>query len=294
MACSVPHTVEEIKAIIQKQIDEAKQKGREPSDQVTLVMILLLSLLLGVLERVLWEYIGRMINLWEGECVILGYSFTWSHKSASKLSKLDRFIISEGLLSVIPSLSAVCLDKHLSDHRPIFMREVVVDYEPTPFCIFHSWFSKPGFDKLVEDSWSNSTFEETNNISLLKKKFQALKASIKRNGNDDLVNERTTLLKEIQVINACSSLDMAQKAKIHWSIKGDENSQYFNGIVNKKRSQLAIRGILVEGDWIDEHAKKEDLERSVTYDEIKRAVWDCGTNKSPGPDGFTFDFIRRY
>ncbi|GKF91144.1 hypothetical protein Tco_0274845, partial [Tanacetum coccineum] len=82
---------------------------------------------------------------------------------------------------------------------------------------------------------------------------------------------------------------------------------------------LAIRGILVEADWIDEPAKvkneflkhfkislvsqmpkiltllqKEDLERSVTYDEIKRAVWDCSTNKSPGPDGFTFDFIRRY
>ncbi|GKD44047.1 RNA-directed DNA polymerase, eukaryota, reverse transcriptase zinc-binding domain protein [Tanacetum coccineum] len=40
--------------------------------------------------------------------------------------------------------------------------------------------------------------------------------------------------------------------------------------------------------------QKEDLERSVTNDKIKRAVWDCGTNKSPGLDGFTFDFIRRY
>nr|GFD49226.1 RNA-directed DNA polymerase, eukaryota, reverse transcriptase zinc-binding domain protein [Tanacetum cinerariifolium] len=38
----------------------------------------------------------------------------------------------------------------------------------------------------------------------------------------------------------------------------------------------------------------EDLKRNVTYDEIKRAVWDCGTNKSPGLDGFTFDFFRRY
>nr|GEW37116.1 RNA-directed DNA polymerase, eukaryota [Tanacetum cinerariifolium] len=37
-----------------------------------------------------------------------------------------------------------------------------------------------------------------------------------------------------------------------------------------------------------------DLECDVTYDEIKRAVWDCGTNKSPGPDGFTFDFILTF
>ena len=55
-------------------------------------------------------------------------------------------------------------------------------------------------------------------------------------GNEDLVNERTALLKELQDIDARSSLDMAQKAKIRWSIEGDENSKYFHGIFNKKRS----------------------------------------------------------
>ncbi|GKC71861.1 RNA-directed DNA polymerase, eukaryota, partial [Tanacetum coccineum] len=126
-----------------------------------------------------------------------------------------------------------------------------------------------------------------------------------------------------------SLLDLIQKAKIRWAIEGDENSKFFHGIINKKRSQLAIRGILVNGDWIDDphmvkhefhshFAKRseapvfdsmsfehpfpnrlisdqiEDLERCVSYEEIKRAVWDCGTNKSPGPDGFTFDFFRKY
>ncbi|GJY24613.1 putative reverse transcriptase domain-containing protein [Tanacetum coccineum] len=37
-----------------------------------------------------------------------------------------------------------------------------------------------------------------------------------------------------------------------------------------------------------------DIERDVTYDEIKNAIWECGTNKSPGPDGFTFEFFRRW
>ncbi|GJT31926.1 RNA-directed DNA polymerase, eukaryota [Tanacetum coccineum] len=31
--------------------------------------------------------------------------------------------------------------------------------------------------------------------------------------------------------------------------------------------------------------QKDDLERNVTLNEIKSAVWDCGTNKSPGSDG---------
>ncbi|GJX94866.1 RNA-directed DNA polymerase, eukaryota, reverse transcriptase zinc-binding domain protein [Tanacetum coccineum] len=36
-----------------------------------------------------------------------------------------------------------------------------------------------------------------------------------------------------------------------------------------------------------------DLESDVTREEIKRAVWDCGIDKSPGLDGFTFGFYRR-
>ncbi|GKB78660.1 RNA-directed DNA polymerase, eukaryota [Tanacetum coccineum] len=96
------------------------------------------------------------------------------------MSKLDRFLISEGLLLKFPSLSAICLDRHLSDHRPIIMREVVTDYGPSPFRVYQSWFHKKGFDKLIKDSWSYSSSNDSNKIILLKKKLhQALKASIK-------------------------------------------------------------------------------------------------------------------
>ncbi|GJZ29232.1 RNA-directed DNA polymerase, eukaryota, reverse transcriptase zinc-binding domain protein [Tanacetum coccineum] len=40
--------------------------------------------------------------------------------------------------------------------------------------------------------------------------------------------------------------------------------------------------------------QKAELERNVTKDKIKRAVWDCGLDESPGLDGFTFGFYRRY
>ena len=38
----------------------------------------------------------------------------------------------------------------------------------------------------------------------------------------------------------------------------------------------------------------EILESEVSLEEVKDAVWDCGSDKSPGPDGFTFGFIKRY
>ncbi|GJZ29233.1 hypothetical protein Tco_0573880 [Tanacetum coccineum] len=37
-----------------------------------------------------------------------------------------------------------------------------------------------------------------------------------------------------------------------------------------------------------------DLEKPVSSDEIRKAVWSCSENKSPGPDGFTFEFFRKY
>nr|GEY01904.1 hypothetical protein [Tanacetum cinerariifolium] len=220
-----------------------------------------------------------------------GYACTWVHKSATKMSRLDRFLISKGLMASFPHLSAICLDKHLSDHRPILMREMNIDYGRTPFRFFHSWFQLDGFDKLVED------------ISILPI--------------------------ELQEITSMDSEEVAQKAKVCWAIEGYENTKYFHIIINNKRLQLAIRGVLVNGDWIvepnavkseflnhfpsqfdrpDTHRiyladefsnrisleQQEDLERNVTIEEIKRAVWDCGTNKSPGPDGFTFEFFQRY
>nr|GEY90879.1 RNA-directed DNA polymerase, eukaryota, reverse transcriptase zinc-binding domain protein [Tanacetum cinerariifolium] len=48
-----------------------------------------------------------------------------------------------------------------------------------------------------------------------------------------------------------NSLEAAQKVKIKWAIEGDENSKYYHGVINKKRNQLSIRSILVEGTWID-------------------------------------------
>ncbi|GJV60076.1 reverse transcriptase domain-containing protein [Tanacetum coccineum] len=36
-----------------------------------------------------------------------------------------------------------------------------------------------------------------------------------------------------------------------------------------------------------------DLETRISTDEIRSAVWGCGVDKSPGPDGFTFDFFQQ-
>ncbi|GJQ92236.1 RNA-directed DNA polymerase, eukaryota [Tanacetum coccineum] len=296
-------------------------------------------------KRELWSYLSIMIDRWKGEVIILGdfnevrtehekfgssfnvhganffnnfisttglidlplggYSYTWSHKSASKMSKLDRFLISKGLLMLFPHLSGLCLDRHLSDHRPIIMYEPVLDYGPTPFRIFHFWFKLEGFDKVVEDTWNSTVIEDTNDQG---------------EGNEEILNQWALLMKDLTDIHSIKASELSQKAKVRWSIEGDKNSKYFHGIINSKISQLNIRGILQDGDWVVEpnlvkleflkhfsnqfskplntgvkidfqfpirlrFEQIEELECSISYEEIKKAVWDCGFNKSPGPDG---------
>ncbi|GKC51650.1 hypothetical protein Tco_1074395, partial [Tanacetum coccineum] len=95
------------------------------------------------------------------------------------MSKLDRFLVTDGLLSLFPHISAVCLDRHLSDHRPILLREVITDYGATPFRLYHSWFSLHGFDLLVTHTWNSTVLNDNNGMIRFKKKLQILKKEIR-------------------------------------------------------------------------------------------------------------------
>ncbi|GJR25123.1 RNA-directed DNA polymerase, eukaryota [Tanacetum coccineum] len=301
-------------------------------------------------KKLLWDYLNLVINNWSGEVVIMGdfnevrtqserfgsifnvqsanafnsfilttgleevhlggCSFTWCHKSANKMSKLDRFLISEGLMSSCPNISATTLDRYLSDHRPILLRESHVDYGPIPFCFFHYWFEMEGFDRFVEKTWSEIQVSDSDDMLKFMKKLKCLKEKIrawiknkkensniqkkklkvdlvdidllldKGEGDSDILNKRVFVSKSLQDIEKLETIEVAQKAKIKWAIEGDENSKYYHGILNKRRSQLVVRGILVNGTWID----SPRLKLRGQY----------GTNKSPGPNGFSFGFYRSY
>ncbi|GKB00187.1 RNA-directed DNA polymerase, eukaryota, partial [Tanacetum coccineum] len=353
----------------------------------------------AVLKRTLWEYISVLINRWNGETLVLGdfnevrsederfgsifspssarsfnhfiassglldvkmegYSFTWSHPSASKMSKLDRFLVSDGIFLTFPAIIAVCLDRHLSDHRPIILKEIQTDFGPTPFRLYHSWFKREGFDAMVKQAWLSFSHNDSNSLIRFKKKLQDLKKVIRvwirdmnilkegvkssltdklvdidkelDNGviSDDMLLNRLELSRKLFELKQSDLKDAAQKAKVKWAIEGDENSKFFHGIINKRRAQLAIQGVFDSGVWLTDPPlvknsflnhfanrfkqpassrlklnmsfpnrltpdQIDDLDRNISRDEIKAAVWDCGENKSPDPDGFTFEFFRHF
>nr|GFC48227.1 RNA-directed DNA polymerase, eukaryota, reverse transcriptase zinc-binding domain protein [Tanacetum cinerariifolium] len=96
------------------------------------------------------------------------------------MSKLDRFLVTDGILSLFPSITALCLDWHLSDHRPILLHEVHTDFGLIPFRFYHSWFRLDGFDDMVEQAWRSFSHSDSNGMIRFKKKLQDLKIIIRR------------------------------------------------------------------------------------------------------------------
>lgn len=60
----------------------------------------------------------------------------------------------------------------------------------------------------------------------------------KGEGGETVLENRSALSKSLADLEKIDALDLAQKAKVQWAIEGDENSKYFNGIVNKKNAAI--------------------------------------------------------
>ncbi|GJU21170.1 hypothetical protein Tco_1154512 [Tanacetum coccineum] len=66
------------------------------------------------------------------------------------------------------------------------------------------------------------------------------------------------------------------------AIEGDENVKFFHGILNKKRNQSNIRGIMVNGTWVDDPVQiRKNMERMNSKEEVKRAVRILRVTKLP-------------
>nr|GEY33496.1 putative RNA-directed DNA polymerase, eukaryota, reverse transcriptase zinc-binding domain protein [Tanacetum cinerariifolium] len=325
----------------------------------------------------LWDYLNHTIGRWKGEVIIMGdfnevryksdrfgsifnaqganafnsfissaglievslggCSFKWCYKSATKMSKLDRFLVSESLFNTCPNMSAITLERFLSDHRPIFLRESYFDYGLTPFRFFHYWSDMEGFGKVVEGAWKecpnvehNAMINMIGKLKYLKKKIREWNIKNKQRGNNDkgkhkadlealdmiidqgngseeIVQKRSEFVTKLLHIDKLNSKEMAQKAKIKWYIEGTmTNGSWVDEPIMVKReffNHFSNRFAKPDGKHFITHMsyprqislnQQMDLESKVSNDEIKRVVWDCGTDKAPGPDGFTFGFYRRF
>nr|GEV18939.1 RNA-directed DNA polymerase, eukaryota, reverse transcriptase zinc-binding domain protein [Tanacetum cinerariifolium] len=83
------------------------------------------------------------------------------------------------------------------------------------------------------------------------RKLTDIKDKIDSNTASDIDKEdRVKLLKERDGIQQLEDMDLIQKARVKWDVKGDENTKLFHGILKQKRFYQSIQGIMIDGEWV--------------------------------------------
>nr|GFD10481.1 RNA-directed DNA polymerase, eukaryota, reverse transcriptase zinc-binding domain protein [Tanacetum cinerariifolium] len=95
--------------------------------------------------------------------------------------------------------------------------------------------------KLLKErikAWNSSYRELTNyRKNTLKTELTNLDSVLDRGeGIDTDVTRRSDVVRILQDIEKTEAMEVAHKAKIKWTVEGDENSKYYHGVINKKRN----------------------------------------------------------
>nr|GEY13818.1 RNA-directed DNA polymerase, eukaryota, reverse transcriptase zinc-binding domain protein [Tanacetum cinerariifolium] len=151
-----------------------------------------------------------------------------------------------------------------------------VDYGPLPFKIFIRGcieMVSRSASKLLMSNALLGIHEVMLKLIEIEEKIYNCSAS-----HDDKL-QRLNLLKEYDDLTNLDDMDTVQNLRIKLDVE-DHDSEMNLGTVTPQ----------VMLDVNDSN----ELEASVTIDEIKASVWDCGIQKALGPDGFSFLFLKSY
>lgn len=145
----------------------------------------------------------------------------------------------------------------------------------------------------------------------------------------DEMEIRRSLQEEFWKIAKMHDSLLFQKLRDRWIKEGDANTRYFHNMVNWIRKVNAIKGLSIQGEWVEDPSlvkgKIKDFfeenfkDRSWTsltlggvhfnivsaadnasltayfdLDEIENAMWDCEGDRSPDSDGFNFRFLNHF
>ncbi|GAU49411.1 hypothetical protein TSUD_407260 [Trifolium subterraneum] len=255
-----------------------------------------------------------------------GRKYTWYKGDGLSMSRLDRFLLSEEWCLAWPNCTQVALLRGLSDHCPLVLVASEEDWGPRPLRMLKCWKDVPGYDIFVKEKWNSLQVDGWGGF-VLKEKLKLIKVALKEWHMSHVQNlpSRIDSLK-----TRLSDLDSKGEDEVmSVAEEGGANSKYFHLILASRRrsntiSSLQADGVTLEGvDPIRQavflhfasHFKARNvvrpkvdnlqfkqlswpdsgsLTRPFSVEEVKAAVWDCDSFKSPGPDGVNLGFFKDF
>ncbi|GKA87162.1 RNA-directed DNA polymerase, eukaryota, reverse transcriptase zinc-binding domain protein [Tanacetum coccineum] len=187
-----------------------------------------------------------------------------------------------------------------ADHTPIMLHCNKVDFAPIPFKFFHSWLQRDGFDDCIKKAYKECSL--INPKMAFHEKLKCLKQNIKewnRKSISIIASRKHEVLSKLTDIedkidsNTASDIDKEDRVKL---LKERDGIQQLEDI---KRDKFDVSDSSIElspvipPSTLSQNDNLE-LEKPVSDEEIWLAVWDCGSQKAPGPDDFSFLFLKTY
>nr|GEV05064.1 hypothetical protein [Tanacetum cinerariifolium] len=251
------------------------------------------------------------------EVAMCGRKFTRISDDGLKFSQLDRFLMNEEFNCLWGNLSVVALDRKLSDHCPIVLKDMDLDFGPKPFRTFDIWLEESDIGIVVETAW-NLEMRSNRPDCRFRDKLKNVKMALKKWSKDRFgaTKERIETCKkeamrwELEVENRILNENeravwlearkqwlskenefgnmLRQKARVKWDAEGDENSNFFHSFIKRKNNKGNIRELkkyrpMMQNCW-------SEFKEGESWDAIRG----CGSDKAPGPDGFNFKFIKKF
>ncbi|PNY14688.1 cysteine-rich receptor-like protein kinase, partial [Trifolium pratense] len=240
---------------------------------------------------------------------LCGRKFTWFKGDGRSMNRLDRFLLSDEWCLTWPNCTQVARMIGLSDHCPLVLAVDEEDWGPRPSRMLKCWKDVPGYNRFVREKWNSFQFDGWANlpsrIESLKDKFAALD---EKGGKEVLSNSELAEFHGVSSdIHSLSRLNASicwQQSRSRWLKEGDANTKYFHSVIASRQRGNAISSLYVDNTVVEgvvpirhaivshfaSHFKAVNVERP----EVKAAVWDYDSYKSPGLDGINFGFIKDF
>ncbi|CAK8538457.1 unnamed protein product [Lathyrus sativus] len=110
---------------------------------------------------------------------VVGGVYTWFSGSGKAMSRIEIFVLSEGVISRWDILGQRVRKKDISDHCPIWIKAGVRDWGLKPFRFNTCWVKHEDFMSFVKVEWESILVSGRCDY-ILKEKLKALKGRLKR------------------------------------------------------------------------------------------------------------------